>query len=448
MGNLRRHGIGRILAMFTLSMAFQPGATAEDAFESQVRSAAIALENADDLDPLLESAAGRRAVLLGESTHGTSEFYRWRKWITRRLIEEQGFRFLAVEGDWEAWHALRPYLEGDPSAPASAREALRGFQRWPGWLWANEETARLVEWMRAFNAGRVVGDRVYIYGLDLYGARTAWRELLDRIRTHDPDGVRQFEEDYEAIARHDGDLVAYARALAAGESSAASGTERALERVRAWVRDRPELDPVEAFHLEQLARVIRDAELHFRAMADETLNSWNKRADHFFVTFDRLLRRYGPDARGIVWAHNTHIGDARATPMSAAGRRNIGQWVRQEYGLDAVLLVGVTSARGRVIAAPIWGTAWRTKPMPPARPGSLEARLEGAGPDRYLLLFGAGSGWAPFQTWMDQRGIGVTYNPEQDHGYYLPAVPAARYDALIFFRETEPLRLLPGHPNP
>ncbi len=417
-------------------------AGADDPLVARARDAGIPLPDKAALAPLLERAAERRAVLLGECTHGTSEFYRWRAALSRALVEQHGFRFLVVEGDADAWYAVRPYLAGAEDGPATAAEALRAFRRWPTWLWANEETAALLDVLREFNRDRPAEEQVFVYGLDLYGAPTSIRDVLDAVGAHDESKAAALAADYRALRAYGSDWTGYARSVAGG-GSPTDGADRALRRIRAWLETQPDLDPAERFRIEHLALGIRDAERHYRAMPQPGAASWNKRADHFFTVLDRLLDRYGPDAQGIVWAHNTHIGDARATAMAARGQRNIGQLARERLGGDAVLLVGMTAARGRAVAARQWGAARAEMRMPAPRPGSLEARLERAGPERLLLLFDDDPGWQPFREEIGHRAVGVVYRPALDYAQnYVPTVPAARYDALLFFRQTAPLRLL------
>ncbi len=413
-------------------------AHAEDATLRRLQDVLVPLPDKAALAPLVERAAQRRAVLLGENTHGTSEYYAWRAALSLALVDRHGFRFIAVEGDSDAWYAVHPYLAGCPDAPDTAEEALRVFTRWPPWMWSNQETAALVDALRERNLSRPPEEHVYVYGMDLYGAPAALRAVIETVERYDADTATALSGDYRRLLNQGDDLGNYARSIARG-ATPTEGPEQALERIRRWLDARDDIEPAVASRLIHLALTVRDAERHYRAMAQGGAESWNARADHFFVAFNHLLEKYGPDSRGIAWAHNTHIGDARATPMGQQGQRNLGQVARERLGAEQVYAVGFTGARGRVIGARQWGQAWRDKRKPSPRDGSLESGLMQLEPERFLLWL---DGDEPiFDGPVLHRAIGVVYRPELDGAQnYVPTDLNARYDALLFFRDTTPLR--------
>lgn len=406
------------------------------------------LEDAGDLDPLMEWIGDRRIVLLGESTHGTADFYQWRDTISRRLIAEKGFRFIAVEGDWAACHRINAHVKGLPGAEPDARALLASFDRWPTWLWANEETLALVEWLRAHNADLPPARRVGFYGIDLYGVRESLDTLIAHLRDTDPEGAALAEAVDACLRPFWPALQAYGRAAGAGAADCSGAVARLARHLAAAEPDAADARYKAWFNAKRNAAVIRGAEAHFRAMGDPAQSSWNVRVAHFLETVDRLMDFKGADAKGIVWAHNTHIGDARATAMSAHGSQNIGQLLRQGHGAGAVFAVGFGTHAGRVVAARAWEASRETMRVPPGVPGSVEDLMRRAAGrmerPRFLLRLGPDHWHGPLAALRGHRAIGVTYQPEQEAGNYVPTRLAQRYDAFIFIGETGPLR--PIHP--
>lgn len=392
---------------------------------------------ADELSGLVEAAGRAKVVLLGEASHGTMEFYTLRDAISRRLIDEHGFQFIAVEGDWNAIYRLNRYVKGDPDAGSSARSIMQSFSRWPVWMWANEEAEALVEWLRARNESLPRDKRAGFYGIDVYGSGDALLGLPAMMEQIDADQAGQFREHLRCLAPFASDFGDYARALQWGMQDVCAGAT--LEIVRTLRENRAALNlaPDDYLHLKQMAYVVKNAEKHYRAMLTGGPDSWNHRADHFFATLERLLNHYGPGARGIVWAHNTHIGDARATPMAAAGQRNIGEQARRRWGDDA-FAVGFGTHRGRVVAGRNWGGEREIMSVPPAGLGTLEAWLHQSGLGN--LWFFTADLEPPLDAVIGHRAIGVIYHPEHEYpGNYVPTLLPARYQAFVFIDETHPL---------
>ncbi len=402
-----------------------------------LRERAIRLEDPPDLTPLIERIAPARLVLLGEASHGTSEFYTLRAKISRELILNHGFRFIAVEGDWNSLYRLNRYVKGTGPADTSAREIMAGFTRWPVWMWANEETAELIEWLRQHNEALPPEERVGFYGIDVYGKDDALRALPLALESIHPEKGEWLRGEYALFDPYLDDLHDYVRALQRGAPSGADAARAAVERLRDG-RDELEIDDAEFLHLKQMAWVVKNAEKHYRAMAMRSPDSWNFRVDHFYQTVERLMDFYGPEARGVVWAHNTHIGDARATDMAQRGQRNIGQLARQNRDAAEVAAVGFGTHRGTVLAGRSWGGRMERMTTPPAAPGTLEAAMHEASEGNLLFLLDD----APpaLRQRIGHRAIGVIYHPEREvPGNYVATVLPQRYDAFLFIEETKAL---------
>lgn len=399
---------------------------------------------AADLDPLLERIGDARYVLLGEASHGTHEYYRWRDEISRRLIVEHGFSFVAVEGDWPACYEVNRCVKHDADAPARPVEVLEAFDRWPTWMWANHEIATFTEWLRGHNTDRDPADAVGFYGLDVYSLWESMREILGYLEQHEPEHVAAAVQAWRCFEPYREDPQEYARATRLVPTSCEDAVVALLTELRRALHDGDRDSKLDArFNAEQNAEVAAGAERYYRAMIRGGGESWNVRDHHMTDTLDRLMRHQGPSAKAIVWAHNTHIGDARATDMADAGMVNLGQLVRERHADEGVVLVGFGGFEGSVIAGDAWGAPMERMPVPPARPGSLEASLQEAGVGRSLFVFPAAGKPDWLRDTRDHRAIGVVYHPHLErYGNYVPTVLGQRYDAFCFFDDTSALRPL------
>lgn len=412
---------------------------------SLVPDLSIPIEDEDAvLDALMDQVREARFVLLGEASHGTSEYYTWRARISQRLILEKNFSFIAVEGDWPDCYQVNRYIKGYPGAGDSAWEALQAFQRWPIWMWANWEVAALVEWLRQVNGS--LSNPVGFYGLDVYSLWESMSSIVNYLEKTDPDTARLARQAYLCFEPYGEDEQAYAWSTRlVPEDCEDEVVDLLLEMRRKGGRF--DSDPESAFSAEQNALVMVNAERYYRAMVRTDQYSWNVRDTHMSDTLDRLVDHHGPGSKAIVWAHNTHIGDARATDMAAAGMVNLGQLVRERHSDEGVVLAGFGSQHGSVIAGREWGSPMERMPVPDARPGSWEAILHRAGKRDCLLRFGRQITPPEFFTPRSHRAIGVVYNPERERlGNYVPSVLPSRYDAFLFFDETEALH--PFHLEP
>ena len=411
-----------------------------DALVERVKDSSRPLESADHLDPLLEQIGDARFVLLGEASHGTSEFYTWRAELSRRLIREKGFSFIAVEGDWPDCYRVNRYIKGYGDAGRSAEEVLHAFERWPTWMWANREIVALTEWLRDHNRALSADQQVGFYGLDVYSlgeSMSAVVEYLDRI---DPDAARAARRAYSCFDPYYEDVQEYARATALVPTSCEDEAVRMLGALRSKAVAYREDGRDAYFNAEQNALVARDAERYYRTMVRGGPTSWNVRDHHMVDTLDRLMAHHGRGAKAIVWEHNTHIGDARYTDMRRAGMVNVGQLVREGHGerpneRDGVVLVGFGTHRGTVIAGDEWGAPMRRMRVPEGRPDSWEDILHRAGQRDALLLFDGSEdgGITGLDRPLEHRAIGVVYDPRAERwGNYVPTIVPHRYDAFIY----------------
>ena len=401
-----------------------------------------------DYDALLELVGDARVVLLGEASHGTHEFYRERARITKRLIDELGFGAVAVEGDWPDAYRVARYVRG-AGGDGDAEEALRGFRRFPTWMWRNAEVLDFVGWLRAHN--ETTGARVGFYGLDLYSLDASMEAVVAYLAEEDPPAAQRARQRYECLRAYAGDSAEYGRAvlLGVGEPCRRRVIEQLVDlRRRAGeylLRDGLAAED-EYFFAEQNAQLVADAEEYYRTMFGDRAGSWNLRDRHMADTLDQLmahLDRHEPGTRVVVWEHNSHIGDARATDMAARGEINIGQLARERHGPDAVL-VGFTTHHGTVTAASDWGGPADRKRVRPALAGSYEALFHAAGvPDFLLCPVGAGRCGRALQQPRLERAIGVIYRPDTERESHWFAADASRqFDALVHLDETravEPL---------
>jgi erythromycin esterase len=395
------------------------------------------------LDPLVERIDDARFVLIGEASHGTADFYSWRAALTRRLIEEKEFNFVAVEGDWPDCYQVNRFVKALPDAGASAEEVLKVFDRWPTWMWANVQVADFAEWLREFNEERPAEMRVGFYGLDVYSLWDSLYQVMGYLRRHYPDAVDAARQAFACFEPFGEDVQEYARSTALTPVNCRDEVVRLLRAVRARMPAHDGAHHEAHFVAEQNALVLKNAEEYYRTMVRGGPESWNVRDRHMAETLDRLIKHHGPQSKAIIWEHNTHIGDARFTDMVDDGMVNVGQLARERYAADGVVLVGFGSYHGRVIAGREWEAAPEVMTVPPAREGSWEALLHDAFDGDRLLLF-SGDEPAGWRAWRGHRAIGVVYRSEYEQfGNYVPSVLPRRYDAFIYLDRTEALQPLP-----
>ena len=400
------------------------------------------LGTAGDFDAILDRARSARVVMLGEASHGTHDYYRLREQLTRRLIAEGGFSFVAVEGDWPDCARVDASVRAEPRACTDPLLALEGFDRWPAWMWSNAEVVRFCRWLRAWNVERPPQRRAGFHGLDVYSLWESMQAIFDYLGEEDPQALEAAQEAYRCFEPYGRDPQEYGRASRLVPGRCEDEVVRLLTRTR----ERAAHDDGDRFSAWQNAEVVAGAERYYRSMMAGGPESWNIRDTHMAGTLDRLMAHYGPGARGIVWAHNSHIGDAAATRMADSGLLNLGQLGRERYGDTEVLLVGFGSYQGEVVAADFWGAPPQVLPVPPARPGSVERHLHEELPERALLVFDGLDEPAWVTESVDHRAIGVVYDPEYESwGNYVPTRLSQRYDAFVWCDRTTALHPLPAH---
>ncbi len=410
------------------------------------------LKSPKDLDPLMDRIADAHHVLLGEASHGTHEYYTWRTAISKRLIQEKGFNFIAVEGDWPDCYQLNRYVKGYINKDKKAIDLLKTFDRWPTWMWANWEIAALIDWLKEYNSHLPANKRVGFYGLDVYSLWESMKALMNYLSKYDPRAAEYARKALQCFEPFGEDEQYYASTQYSMEDSCEEAVLQLLIEIRkkAMMYDH---DPEASLNIEQNAEIAVNAENYYRNMVGINNNTWNLRDTHMMETFNRILKFYGSTAKAIVWEHNTHIGDARFTDMAKSGDVNIGQLVREQKGESDVVLVGFGSYSGSVIAGKNWGAPIQRMPVPDAQAGSIEEILHNESDENRLLIFNRFSDQQYTNTIIPHRAIGVVYNPAHErYGNYVPTILNLRYDAFIYIDETNalhPLHIKPdGHKIP
>ncbi|HKO40044.1 MAG TPA: erythromycin esterase family protein [Nitrososphaeraceae archaeon] len=451
------------------------------------------LDNSKDLDKLLDRIGDSQFVLLGEASHGTSEFYRWRTEITKRLIKEKGFSFIAVEGDWPDCYKVNRYIKGFPdyddnnNSNKSAYDVLYSFNRWPTWMWANKEIMELVEWLKLYNDKKkqvqkdtsnsnLISTKKLIgfYGLDLYSLWESMEAIIKYLEKIDPKSIKNAIEAYNCFEPYGKDVKNYARATVFVPENCEDEVIEMLSSLRKKMYDYSKRDhgnrekEEEYFNAEQNAITAKDAEFYYRTMIRGDVQSWNIRDTHMMETLERLITFHNDknkekgNSKAIVWAHNTHIGDARATDMSKDNMINLGQLVRERKNKNNTVLIGFGTYKGSVIAAKQWGEKMEQMEVPPAIDESWDNILHNlqresiaasATNNKLIILSYESDNNNIFDnktnnnTWRGQRAIGVVYNPQYEkYGNYVPTDIHSRYDAFLFIDETHALH--PMHMQP
>lgn len=401
------------------------------------------LRGAEDLDPLMHRIGQTHHVLLGEASHGTHEFYAWRTAITKRLITEKKFQFIAVEGDWPDCYRINRYIKGYADQDKEPIELLKSFDRWPTWMWANWEIMALVSWLKDYNAALPANQRIGFYGLDVYSLWESMENLMEYLSAHDEEALEYVKDAIKCFEPYDADEHRYARSQ--HYQMDRSCQEAVVELLTAIRKKVPiyNQDSEASLNTEQNAVIAVNAERYYRHMLGFDVNTWNLRDRHMMETLNRILRFHGPRAKAIVWEHNTHIGDARFTDMVRTGDINIGQLVREEKGEADTVLVGFGTYTGRVVAGENWGAPMENKFVPKAKEGSVEALLHDESPENRFLIFDPKDKSSLFSSFLPHRAIGVVYDPAYEkRGNYVPTILNRRYDCFIYLDETKALHPL------
>lgn len=429
-----------------------PTTKAEDGAVSRlIREAGEPLGDLDAaIAALVERIGDARLVLLGESTHGTSEFYRMRARISQALIERRGFQFVAVEADWPDAMRVNRYVS---DYLPRARVDFTPFARFPTWMWRNQEVSEFVEWLRAHNLKQ--SERLHqagFYGLDLYSLFTSVAHVLAYLDSVDPDAARIARARYGALTPWQKDPSAYGQAVLTGRyASSETAVVTMLRELLARRLEYGRKDGEQFFDAAQNARVVASAERYYRAMYYGSATSWNLRDTHMFDTLVSLLAFHGAGSRGIVWAHNSHVGNAMATEMSARGELNIGQLCRTRFG-EGVYVIGFGTDHGTVAAASNWDEPMQRMRVRPAHPQSYERLCHDSALAAFMLHLRAPRRRAVRDELLAdrlERAIGVVYRPDSERAshYFFASLPQ-QFDEFIWFDETQAVEPLPIERRP
>ena len=403
---------------------------------------------ADGHDELLGRIGDSEIVLIGEASHGTHDFYSMRARLTQRLIAEKGFRLVALEADWPDAIRVNKYVNGR-SNDSSASEALDGFRRFPTWMWRNTVMAEFVDWMRAWNSESSGPETAGIFGMDLYSMHTSMDAVLDYLRDVHPEAAIRARERYSCFDHFDGDPQRYGymtsyRGAESCEEEVVKQLMELRERRMELISKDGETAADEFFFAEQNARLVVNAEQYYRSMFLGRRSSWNLRDEHMAETLAALKAHFGNGSgKMVVWAHNSHLGDARATEMAARGECNVGQLMRQKFG-PRVFNIGFSTYSGTVTAARNWGDPAEFRRVRPGLPGSYEALFHETGVgDFWLDLQEGGDMAGVLAQERIQRAIGVIYRPETERqSHYFKASLPRQFDVMIHLDETRALEPL------
>lgn len=410
---------------------------------------------AHDYDSLLELIGEARFCLLGEATHGTHEFYQERAEITKRLIKEKGFNVIAVEADWPDAFRVNRYVRGLDD-DKNADQGLGGFKRFPTWMWRNTVVVDFVEWLRDYNLSLSSNaPLVGFYGLDLYSLYSSIEAVLNYLNKIDPEAAKRARNRYSCFEQFREDTQAYGYAATFGitetcEREVVSQLMELRRRAADYASRDGRVAQDEFFFAEQNARLIKNAEAYYRTMFRGRVESWNLRDRHMAETLDALVNYMSADgqqAKVVVWAHNSHLGDARATYMADYGELNVGQLVREKYG-DQAILIGFTTYTGTVTAASEWDGPAERKRVRPALKKSYEALFHEIDDARFFLTLRDNKQLSTaLQGPRLERAIGVIYLPQSERqSHYFDARLARQFDAVIHFDETHALEPLERYP--
>ena len=404
-----------------------------------------------DFTPLLNKVGDAQMVLLGEASHGTQEFYQARAEITKRLISEKGFKTVAVEADWPDAYRVNRYIQGR-SEDASSQEALNDFTRFPTWMWRNHDLVDFIDWLRDYNQGLPQGStKAGFYGLDLYSLNSSMQAVIQYLEKVDPEAAQRARYRYACFDHYGEDPQAYGYAASfdLGEKCETEVIGQLVDlhqKAYEYLRRDGFVAEDEFFYVEQNALIAKNAERYYRSMFEGPVVSWNLRDRHMVQTLADLKDHFesqGRPAKFVVWEHNSHIGDARATEMSQRGELNVGQLVRQHWG-GKVVLVGMTTYTGTVSAASDWDAPLEQKNVREALPGSFEWLFHFTEIPRFLLLLDEGQeALSDLRQERLERAIGVVYRPETERmSHYFYAQLMNQFNAVLYFDRThavEPL---------
>ncbi len=395
-----------------------------------------------EIQNLANKAGSANYVLLGESSHGTSEYYSWRSKISQNLIQDHEFSFIVVEGDWASLYQINRYVKHLSNEFETGQEILKTFERWPTWMWANKEFLDLVEWLRNYNQDLPLEQRVGVYGKDVYGIEESAPLVLSYLDKNDSQIAQQAQQAYDCLLDYQEDFSAYINDFLTQNKSC----QDEIVAVTDYLKNNAEhyqqiTSDKEYLNAKQNALVVQNGEVYYRLSAVQGPANWNSRVNHMKQTVSRLNEYYQQlqgSSKGIVWAHNTHVGDARATEMAQSNMVNIGQLLREEHSQDQVFIIGFGTHEGTVAAGYEWGSPMQVVDIPPAIEGSVEQLLNTHEHDSFILFLDE-----PLPSSLEEprghRAKGVVYVPDNDRHQYVTTLLPERYNAFIFINKTQAL---------
>lgn len=396
-----------------------------------------------DYDSLLEEIGDARVVLIGEASHGTHDFYRERIRITTRLIEEKSFRAVTAEADWPDAYRVNRFVHGQ-SEDATALDALGDFTRFPTWMWRNMDVLAFVDWLARYNQERTTAEKVGFYGLDLYSLNASMNAVLKYLQTVDPEAAVRARRRYSCFDHFGEDTQAYGYAASFGmtkpcEDEVVNQLVEMTRRAGELAKRDGRVAADEFFFAQQNARLVKNAEQYYRAMFGDRAEAWNVRDRHMQQTLESLLEYLGPDAKAVIWAHNSHLGDARATQMAAQGEINLGQLARERFG-EKCFNIGFSTYSGEVTAASDWEAPAERKRVRAALPGSYETLFHEMGISDFLLPLRQPPVRELLTAPRLERAIGVIYLPATERiSHYFEASLPQQFDAMIHLDPTKAL---------
>ncbi len=376
------------------------------------------IEGENDLDVLIEKTKDKDFVLLGESSHGTLEYYEWRGKITKRLIKENNYAYIVVEGDWPNIHNVNKYVKSLDNSIKSPEQALLINQRWPEWMWYNQEFIKLVEWLRKYNEELPIEEKVGLYGMDMQNLDGAINETKEYIKTLEINLINCLKEE---------DII-----------SCKDKIDNVMNSFNKKYSSDDVFNSEELFNLKQNLLLIKYSEKHFNSQN----NSWNIRVEYMNKTVENLSEKYGKNSKGIIWAHNTHIGDARATEMANSQMVNLGQLLRENYHQENIFLLGFGTYTGELLSSLSWEGSVQKTSLPKAKKNTLEDFLNKVNMNSFIFFLDTNDLPKVFSEYIGHRAKGVVYNPDNDNNHYVESILKNRYDGFIFIKETNVLNKL------
>jgi erythromycin esterase-like protein len=390
------------------------------------------LEHEKDLDVLVKEIGDSRVVLLGESTHGTGEYYQWRAAITKKLIQEKGFDFIAVEGDWVDSYKVNQFIKGSQQDSSSAIEILKQYDRWPESMWGNYEIVPLVLWLNNYNQANDAVNKIGFYGLDLY---SFWEWTQQKLTVKDSsiqNAIRQVKENFSLYKN---DALKYADAVRKSKTDYHESTEylwKTVQNLFGNVEPRDESQ----FLLQQQALLSLQGERYFRTMVTDRVQSWNIRDGYMAETIKRLLQFHGNNSKAIIWVHNGHAGDAHYSNMGDVGYTSVSEILRNEFGRNKIFSAAFGTDKGFVMAGYSWDAPVQKQFVLPAKTGSWESMLHELSAENKIVLSKDIKNNGSLNKWIEFRSIGASYSGAAVYGR---SIIPQRFDAFLFIDSTTAL---------